>query len=93
MEMAGQRTRVGHEELRRFCVELMKAVGVPAEDADLTAAVQVEADLRGVYSDGSRAMPGYVRNIQHGSTNTRPQITVTGEGPAYALLDGDHGLG
>lgn len=91
--MAGQRAQVGHEELRCFCAELMKAVGVPAADAELTATVQVEADLRGVYSHGSRAVPRYVRSIQHGSTNTQPQITATREGPAYALLDGDHGLG
>lgn len=91
--MAGRGTRVGHEELSCFCAELMKAVGVPPEDAELTATVQVEADLRGVYSHGSRAIPRYVRSIQRGSTNARPRITVTGEGPAYVLLDGDRGLG
>lgn len=91
--MAGHEMRVGHEELKRFCAELLEKVGVPAEDALLTATIQVEADLRGVYSHGSRAIPRYVRNIQQASTNPRPRIAVIREGPAYALLDGDSGLG
>ncbi|MBC7237414.1 MAG: Ldh family oxidoreductase, partial [Chloroflexi bacterium] len=91
--MAGQEVRIEHNELRRFCAELLEAVGVPAQDAALTATIQVEADLRGVYSHGSRAIPRYVRNIRHASTNPRAHITITKEGPAYALLDGDYGLG
>ncbi len=91
--MAGQEVRVDHQELERFCAELLQAVGVPAEDAALTASIQVEADLRGVYSHGSRAIPRYVRNIRHASSNPTPKITLREEGPAYALVDGDYGLG
>ena len=91
--MPDTRKQVGHEELKRFCAELLQAVGASAADAELTATIQVEADLRGVYSHGSRAIPGYVRGLRSGSTNTKPQISVIKEEPAYALLDGDHGLG
>jgi LDH2 family malate/lactate/ureidoglycolate dehydrogenase len=91
--MAGQEVRIGHQELERFCAELLQAVGVPAEDARLTASIQVEADLRGVYSHGSRAIPRYVRNIRYASSNPTPKITLREEGPAYALMDGDYGLG
>lgn len=91
--MTWKSTRIGHEELRAFCTELLKAVGVPAEDAEVAATVQVEADLRGVYSHGSRGIPGYARSIQSGRINPRPQITVISEGPSYVVLDGDYGLG
>lgn len=91
--MPDTRMQVKHEELRRFCAGLLRAAGASAADAELTATIQVEADLRGVYSHGSRAIPRYVRSLQRGSVNAKPQISVSKEQPAYALLDGDHGLG
>ena len=91
--MPGEKARVGHDDLRTYCADLLRAVGVPEKDALLTATVQVEADLRGVYSHGSRAIPRYVRNLRHSITKTHPNIAITREGPAYAFVDGDRGLG
>ena len=91
--MADQEVRIGHEQLACYCADLLKAVGVPAADAELTAKIQVEADLRGVYSHGSRAIPRYADTVRRGAANPHPNITATAEGPAFALLDGDHGLG
>ena len=85
--------RIGDDDLRIFCARAFEAVGVPSKDALTTATLQVEADLRGVHSHGTRAVPRYVLALQLGGTNPRPQITVTSEGPAMAALDGDAGLG
>ena len=81
------------EQLREMASQLYRKVGVPEEEADRVAGLQTETDLRGVHSHGTRALPGYVRRIQEGRTNPRPQIQTLREGPSFALLDGDRGLG
>jgi L-2-hydroxycarboxylate dehydrogenase (NAD+) len=88
-----QEVRVTAEELRALCAALLEKLDVPAEDAALTAETLVEADLRGVTSHGTRALPRYLKSIQKGGTKARPEIRVVREGPAFAVLDGDAGLG
>jgi LDH2 family malate/lactate/ureidoglycolate dehydrogenase len=36
--------------------------------------MQVETDERGVYSHGTRALPGHVRGIRNGDINPTPNI-------------------
>jgi L-2-hydroxycarboxylate dehydrogenase (NAD+) len=84
---------VNAAELRTFSSELYQKAGVPKTDADAVAELQVETDLRGIHSHGTRHLPGYVRSILSGSTNPTPNITIPQEGPAFARVDGDYGLG
>lgn len=79
--------------LREFTSTLYQKVGVLKEDADAVANMEVETDLRGVYSHGTRAMPRYVNGIRSGNLKARPDIQIVREGPSFALLDGDRGLG
>jgi len=79
--------------LREFTSALYQKVGVPKEDADAVANLEVETDLRGVYSHGTRAMPRYVHGIRSGNLKARPDIQIVREGASFALLDGDRGLG
>ncbi|HIP87737.1 MAG TPA: hypothetical protein EYH27_04785, partial [Anaerolineales bacterium] len=44
--------RVWAESLRDFCVRVFTTMGVPEEDAHITADVLVTADLRGIDSHG-----------------------------------------
>lgn len=81
------------DDLKRFCSELYQKVGVPKEDADAVAELEVQTDLRGVYSHGTRAVPGYVQSIINGRIKAKPNIKVVKEGGAFAVLDGDCGLG
>ncbi|OGG50451.1 MAG: hypothetical protein A3F84_24440 [Candidatus Handelsmanbacteria bacterium RIFCSPLOWO2_12_FULL_64_10] len=81
------------EQLQEIASQLYQKVGVSKEDADLAAGLEAETDLRGVPSHGTRPLPGYVRRIQEGKTNPRPKIQVVREGPSFALIDGDRGLG
>ena len=55
--------------------------------------MQVETDERGVYSHGTRALPGYVRSIIKGEINPKPAPRVLTEAPATALIDADNSLG
>lgn len=81
------------EDLAALCRDVLAAAGLPDADAALAAAAIVEADLRGAPSHGVRLLPGYVERLRAGGINPRPRLRVTREGPAVALLDGDHGMG
>jgi len=80
-------------ELRKFVSEVYQKVGVPAEDADAVADLEVETDLRGTYSHGTRALGRYVNGIRTGHIKAQPNIQIVKEGLAFALIDGDMGLG
>jgi LDH2 family malate/lactate/ureidoglycolate dehydrogenase len=84
---------VSHTALNAFCVDLLKAAGVPESDAGITARIQVEADLRGVHSHGARGIAGYIRQILRGEINPNAQPRVLSEGAAYVHMDADNALG
>jgi LDH2 family malate/lactate/ureidoglycolate dehydrogenase len=81
------------DSLHWLCVGLLERVGVPGDDARFTAETLVEADLRGVTSHGTRALPRYLAALRAGGTNPRPNVRILRQGPAFARLDGDAGLG
>ena len=81
------------DELREFVCALYRKAGVSREDAELMAELQVETDLRGVYSHGTRHAPSYIEQILSGGLNPDPEIRVLREGGGYVLFDGDNGLG
>ncbi len=81
------------EQLRDLAVEIYLRVGLSPEDAGLVSALQVETDLRGVFSHGTRLLPTYISQIKGGRKNPKPEIQVVKEGPSYALVDGGSGLG
>jgi LDH2 family malate/lactate/ureidoglycolate dehydrogenase len=66
---------------------------VPADDAAYVAGTLVEADLRGIHSHGVLRLGRYARELRAGITNPRPRFSVVAEGPAFAQVDGDGGLG
>lgn len=87
-----ERIRVDSVALARLVEALFQHAGLSEGDAATVARVQVEADLRGVYSHGTRAVPLYLERIRRGIINPRPTVQVTDLG-AVALVDGDDGPG
>ncbi len=85
--------RISHERLAAFAARALEAVGVPKEDARAGAALIVEPDLNGADGHGIFRLPQYVRRIQAGGINTRPDIRIVREKAAMALVDGDNALG
>src|SRR5215469_15295233 len=69
------------------------AAGLPHADAARCAALMTEADLTGAEGHGILRLPQYVRRLKARGFNARPNITVTRNGPATALVDGDNGMG
>lgn len=81
-------------KLTRFSAKILQKVGVPKEDAERTAGMLVAADLRGIDSHGVAHLgPLYVKRIQVGLINPKPQIRMVSHAPTTAVVDGDRGLG
>jgi LDH2 family malate/lactate/ureidoglycolate dehydrogenase len=87
-----ERIRIDASVLAELAEALFRAEGVSAEDAATIARVQLEADLRGMFSHGMRAVPMYLARIRAGIINPQPKIQVQDLG-AIALVNGDDGPG
>jgi LDH2 family malate/lactate/ureidoglycolate dehydrogenase len=84
---------VSSEKLRSFCAEALEKQGVSAQDAQITARVLVEADLRGIASHGVARMSRYVTGIQQEMMRPKASAKVVHETPVTATIDADAGLG
>ena len=93
MRTIEQPTRISADRLRRFCTDIFIKLGVPQEDAWVTADVLVEANLRGVDSHGVARLRRYVDGLRNGVMVARPNVRVVQETAATALVDGGGGLG
>jgi len=72
----------------------LRTVGVPDEDARITADMLVTTDLRGIESHGvAHLAQFYVGAIRRGHINPTPNTRIVQESPATAVMDGDRGLG
>ncbi|HEU5112909.1 MAG TPA: Ldh family oxidoreductase [Acidimicrobiia bacterium] len=85
--------RFAFERLVAFSRDVLVALDVPPDHAEVTARRLLEADLRGRTGHGLIRIPQYVSRIEAGGINLRPEITVPRETPVSALVDGDNGLG
>ncbi len=79
--------------LQETCSRILQHAAIPPADAQFVALSLTEADLRGIHSHGSMRLGRYVRELREGITNPSPQIRSLEEGPAFARIDGDGGLG
>ncbi len=80
-------------ELRHLAIAALQKAGVADDDARIIADVLVESELRGVATHGMVMLPLYIRRLQRGQVNPRPDIRVVKESPSHALFDGDNGPG
>jgi L-2-hydroxycarboxylate dehydrogenase (NAD+) len=80
-------------EIIKFITGALVSVGVPQDDALQVAALMAESDARGGDAHGVFRLPQYVKQIQDGAINPRPNIRILHEKSGVALMDGDNGLG
>lgn len=85
--------RIPVPRLEQFCVAALRQVGVRETEARTTTDVLVTTDTFGVFTHGTRNLRGYVRRLRAGGLRPGAQPTVVAEGPAWALVDGQSGLG
>jgi len=79
--------------LVEFITRALAAAGIPPEDASQVAALMAEADARGGDAHGVFRLPQYVKQIQSGAVNPRPDIRVVSSQAGTALVDGDNAIG
>ena len=79
--------------LTNFCVRVFQKMGVPEEDARITADVLVSSDLRGIESHGVARLWRYVDGLLSGMMVAKPEVKVVRETPATVLIDAGAGLG
>ena len=81
-------------KLTEFSAGALRKMGVPDEDARITAEILVAADLRGIDSHGvAHLAPFYIRRIKDGLINVRPNVKFINNAVGTAVVDGDGGLG
>jgi L-2-hydroxycarboxylate dehydrogenase (NAD+) len=76
-----------------FISRALVSVGVPPEDAGQVAALMADSDARGGDAHGVFRLPQYVKQIQDGAVNPRPNIRIVNDRAGTALIDGDNALG
>jgi len=91
--MATKSGTVDVGRLTDFATKALQKVGVPEEDARITARILVATDLRGIDSHGVNHLAMYVRGIKEGRINTNPKTEVFSQALSTAIMDGDRGLG
>ena len=91
--MTTERTRVDAKRLFNFSMKALQKVGVPEEDAQITARILITTDLRGVDTHGVAHLAHYVKRIKEGQINVKPKMKVFSRTPSTATMDGDLGLG
>ena len=89
----GQEIVVQAEPLKELMVDLYVRKGMFRAEAEIAASRQIEADLRGIHSHGSRATPRYIAAMDRGDIDPRGQTLVVTHTPAVAVLDGGRNLG
>lgn len=85
--------RIDAEGLEAFIAALFAKAGTSEADARQIAEVLVWANLRGVDSHGVLRVPGYLRRIDTGEFNPRPNIRVLTDLPAAVVIDADQAYG
>ena len=74
------------QDLHDFAKRVFVRVGLPEQDAVTEADTLLWANLRGVDSHGVVRISWYVENTHNGIMNPTPDIRVTVETPAIALI-------
>jgi L-2-hydroxycarboxylate dehydrogenase (NAD+) len=84
---------INHENLYNFIRNVFSHKGFSDEDATQCADVLILSDLRGIDSHGCARLSGYVRLLELGRANAKPNIKITREKYGTFTIDGDEGLG
>ena len=84
--------RIPADAMRAFGTNALTVTGVPRDDAVFVVETLVHADLRGVFSHGTRLLAAYTEALEAGAANPTPDIRVRHTTGA-AVVSGDRSLG
>jgi L-2-hydroxycarboxylate dehydrogenase (NAD+) len=80
-------------DLEAFIAAVLRHAGLPAKDAGTVARLMAQADLQGSDGHGVIRLPQYLKRLEAGGINRRPNIRIATERAAMAVVDGDNGMG
>ncbi len=79
--------------VENFMVDVFTGLGVPEDDARISADVLITSDLRGIESHGVGRLKYYYDRITAGVHHTQTEMEIVKETETTALVDGHHGMG
>jgi LDH2 family malate/lactate/ureidoglycolate dehydrogenase len=74
-------------------VDVFTGLGVPEDEARISADVLIASDLRGIESHGVGRLKYYYDRIKAGVHRTTTELEIVKETETTALVDGHHGVG
>lgn len=80
--------------LEKFIKDVFIGLGVPENDAQVSANVLIESDLRGIESHGiGRLKTIYYDRIKDGIQNCETKVDIIRDNMTTAVIDGNNGMG
>jgi len=93
MDPAHPMPRVPLGELESFALDSLRRAGAREAHARATAQALVTTDSWGVFTHGTKLLPGYLRRVRAGGARVDVEPRIASEGPAWALVDAESVLG
>lgn len=81
------------EDLKEFSVKALMSAGVSEKNANTVADVLITTDTFGVVTHGTKNLYPYVQKMQAGGLDAKAEPSIIGEGPAWAIIDGNKAVG
>ena len=81
------------EDLKEFCAEALVHEGMSEQNARITAEVLAETDAYGTHSHGTKNLHGYIKKARVNALDIIAEPVVIKEGPAFAIIDAQNGMG
>jgi LDH2 family malate/lactate/ureidoglycolate dehydrogenase len=85
--------RIPDEHLKQLVIDVFTTYGMRRWDAEISAEILVESDLRGIDSHGVPRMAFYVERLRAGGFNLEAELQVVSETPAAIRFDAQNGFG
>ena len=85
--------RIKVSALQEFTVNVFTRLGVPLEDAKISADILIASDQRGIGSHGLQRLSRYVSGLKTGVMKPVTEVKVLKETPNTLLISGGDGLG
>src|SRR3954451_18863371 len=79
--------------LTDFAISLLRAGGLPADEAKVVGTSLVDANLKGHDSHGVMRIPFYLDGLKKGEVVSNAEFTVLRETPTLLAADGHWGFG
>jgi LDH2 family malate/lactate/ureidoglycolate dehydrogenase len=79
--------------LKQFMKDAFIQLGVPENEAEISAEILITSDLRGIESHGIGRLRMYVDRIHQGLIEPDAKPEIVRESPTTAVVDGNHGIG